>query len=72
MCRIQTDQALFDMLAWERCTDAGLELEQFEGEPCVIAVDLASKIDIAAVILLFERSDKVIAFRTFLFAADRD
>jgi phage terminase large subunit-like protein len=53
------------MPAWERCTDAGLKLEQFEGEPCVIGMDLASKIDIAALILLFERGDKVIPFGRF-------
>ena len=45
---IQTDQALFDMTAWERCADRGLTLEQFEGQPCLIAVDLATKTDIPA------------------------
>lgn len=62
---IQTDQALFDMPAWERCTDPSLKIEQFEGESCVIAVDLASKIDVAAVIVLFERDGKIIPFGRF-------
>ena len=62
---IQTDQALFDMRAWERCADDSLSLEQFEGEPCILAVDLASKTDIAAVVLLFERDGKLIPFGRF-------
>jgi phage terminase large subunit-like protein len=62
---IQTDQALFDMAAWQRCADQSLVLDQFDGEPCIIAVDLASKTDIAAVILLFERDGKLIAFGRF-------
>jgi phage terminase large subunit-like protein len=59
---IQADQALFDMSAWERCTDTSLSIEQFEGESCVMAIDLASKVDLAAVMLLFERNGKVIPF----------
>jgi phage terminase large subunit-like protein len=62
---IQADQALFDMTAWERCADRGLALEQFDGEPCLIAVDLATKTDIAAVIFLFEREGKLIPFGRF-------
>jgi phage terminase large subunit-like protein len=62
---IQTDQALFDMRAWERCRDDSLSLDQFAGEPCVLAVDLASKTDIAAVVLLFERDDRIIPFGRF-------
>jgi phage terminase large subunit-like protein len=62
---IQTDQALFDMRAWDRCTDARLALPLFEGQPCTIAVDLASKTDIAAVLLLFERDGTLIPFARF-------
>ncbi len=62
---IQTDQALYDMRAWERCTDESLSLQLFEGEPCIVAVDLASKTDMAAVILLFERDGKIIPFGRF-------
>jgi phage terminase large subunit-like protein len=62
---IQADQALFDMAAWERCADRGLSLDQFDGQPCLIAVDLATKTDIAAVVFLFERDGKLIAFGRF-------
>lgn len=59
---IQTDQALYDMQAWERCTDRTLSIDRFEGESCVIALDLASKTDLAAVVLLFERDNKLVVF----------
>jgi len=62
---IQTDQALFDMRAWDRCADERLALPLLEGEPCSIAVDLASKTYIAAVILLFERDGTLIPFGRF-------
>jgi phage terminase large subunit-like protein len=62
---IQTDQALFDMRAWERCADKSLSLQMFEGEPCIVAVDLASKTDMAAVVLLFERAGRFVPFGRF-------
>lgn len=51
----------FDIEAWRRCTDPNLpqigaeliELEQLRGRRCVASLDLASKIDIAALELLF-------------------
>jgi phage terminase large subunit-like protein len=64
---IATDQALYDMRAWERCKDETLELDDFEGERCIIAVDLASKTDLAPVLLLFERNGILIPFvRSYL------
>jgi phage terminase large subunit-like protein len=62
---IQTEQALFDMRAWERCRDDSLVLDQFEGESCILAVDLASKTDIAALVLLFERDGTLSPFGRF-------
>jgi phage terminase large subunit-like protein len=62
---IQADQALFDMRAWDNSTDDTLSLDQFEGEPCIVAVELALKTDIAAVILLFERAGKLVTFGRF-------
>jgi phage terminase large subunit-like protein len=62
---IQTDQALFDMRAWERCADESLSLQMFEGEPCIVAVDLASKTDMAAIVLLFEREGRFFPFGKF-------
>lgn len=53
--------AYFDIEAWRRCTDPNLpaigaeliELEWLRGRRCVASVDLASKVDIAALELLF-------------------
>lgn len=52
---VNADTAWMDMRAWDKCADQSLTLEQFEGQPCRIALDLASKVDIAAKLTLFER-----------------
>lgn len=52
---VNADVAWMDMAAWERCGDAALSPDDFEGEPCVVAYDLASKKDMAVSALLFER-----------------
>ena len=44
--------AFFDMQAWTRCRRE-IELEDFTGQPCWVGLDLASKVDIAALVLLF-------------------
>jgi phage terminase large subunit-like protein len=62
---IQTDQALYDTRAWDRCADAKLDIEDFLGKPCRIGVDLATKVDLAAVALLFEDDNRVVAFPRF-------
>lgn len=53
---VSTDKAWMDMQAWDRCCDPSLELQDFVGEPCVIGLDLASKIDIVAKVHLFRRT----------------
>ncbi len=64
---VSTDTAWMDIRAWERCADSALCLEDFEGEPCWIGIDLASKVDIASMAILFERDGKAVAFiRHFL------
>jgi phage terminase large subunit-like protein len=47
------DVEWMDMAAWDRCADPALKEESFRGRPCVIGLDLASKIDIAARVKLF-------------------
>lgn len=42
------DQAAFDLQAWDRCADPALTLDSLAGQQAVIALDLASKTDIAA------------------------
>jgi phage terminase large subunit-like protein len=62
---IQTNEALYDMRAWDRCYDETLDIADFEGLPCRIAIDLASKTDIAALVAIFEKDGKVIPFAKF-------
>jgi phage terminase large subunit-like protein len=52
---VNADTAWMDMRAWEACADPSLDVEQFAGEPAYIALDLASKVDIAAKISLHVR-----------------
>lgn len=53
---VNADSAWMDMRAWDACGDPALKVEQFEGEECIVSHDLASKIDIAAKMRLFERT----------------
>lgn len=50
---VNADTAWLNMTAWERCRDAELNLEDFEGEPCYVGIDLALRSDIAALVLLY-------------------
>ena len=54
---VSSESAWMDMAAWARCTDTTLRLEDFEGEPCWIGMDLAEKRDFAALVLVFHRGD---------------
>lgn len=49
------DSGWMDMKAWGRCADSSLSADDFEGQPCFIGLDLASKIDIAAKVRIFPR-----------------
>lgn len=52
---VNADQAWMDMRAWDRCADPELTLEQFAGETCYVGLDLASKTDIAARVVVFPK-----------------
>lgn len=43
--------------SWEKKSKRDLTLDQFENEPVIISFDLASKIDIAVRMMLFQRED---------------
>ena len=53
---VNADHAWMDMRAWDRCADSDLDPATFEGQPCFIGLDLASRTDIAAKVLLFPRT----------------
>lgn len=49
------EAAWMDMLRWDKCADTRLREEDFAEDPCWIGVDLASKIDMNAVVKLYKR-----------------
>ncbi|CAM5220376.1 hypothetical protein CDEF62S_00636 [Castellaniella defragrans] len=64
---VSVDTAWMDIRAWERCAEPTLTLDVFAGKPCWIGIDLASKVDIASMAVLFEHGEKVAVFvRHFL------
>jgi hypothetical protein len=62
---VNADTAWMDMRAWDACADASLDLDTFAGQPCWVGLDLASKTDIAALILLFAHPEIADAFVVF-------
>ncbi len=50
---VNADTAWMDMRAWDACADATLNMDAFAGQPCWIGLDLASKTDIAALVMVF-------------------
>jgi phage terminase large subunit-like protein len=62
---VNADSAWMDMRAWDSCANPALRLDDFEGEDCIASFDLASKVDIAAKILLFRRNSKYYAFGSY-------
>jgi len=59
---VNADTAWMDMVSWENCADPSLAIEQFKGKPCWLAIDLASKIDIACVAIVFKEDEKHTGF----------
>ncbi|QKE40347.1 MAG: terminase large subunit [Ferrovum myxofaciens] len=62
---VNADTAWMDMRSWEACADPTLNEDEFIGEECYVALDLASKVDIAAKAKLFQRDGKFYAFLTY-------
>jgi phage terminase large subunit-like protein len=44
---------LFAMEHWKQCVDPSLDLADFEGRQCMIGLDIANKIDLTALVMLF-------------------
>jgi phage terminase large subunit-like protein len=47
------DHAWMDMQRWAKCADPSLDEADFSGQPCVLGLDLASKLDLLAKVKLF-------------------
>ncbi|WP_300337235.1 terminase TerL endonuclease subunit [Accumulibacter sp.] len=62
---VNADTAWMDMRSWDRCADPGLDLDAYAGQPCWMGLDLASKTDIAALLLVFAHQEIDGAFAVF-------
>ncbi len=52
---VQESASYFDVAKWDECADPTLKLEDFKGQYCYSAVDLASKIDLTCFGFLFRK-----------------
>jgi phage terminase large subunit-like protein len=51
---VQSRAAYFNVMRYMQAADEGLSLDQFEGQECIIGVDLAEKRDLTAIEILFK------------------
>ncbi len=62
---VNADTAWMDMRAWDACADSSIDLDAFVGQPCWIGLDLASKTDIAALVMVFPHPEIADAYVVF-------
>lgn len=62
---VNADTAWMDMRAWDGCADSDLLIGQFTGRRCWAGLDLASKTDVAALVLVFEHPDRLGSYAVF-------
>lgn len=62
---VNADTAWMDMRSWDACAEQDLSIEAFAGHPCWVGLDLASKTDIAALVIVFPHPEISDAFVTF-------
>ena len=61
---VGTRTAWMNMLAWQR-QKRTLDINNFKGERCFVAVDLSSKKDLTSICILFKRDSEYFAFEKF-------
>lgn len=59
---VNADTAWMDMRAWDACANPSISLDDFEGQSCYLALDLASKLDIASLAIVFKGEEKTTVF----------
>lgn len=64
---VNARSGFFDMKAWMAGARPGLTLDDFRGRPCRLGLDLASKVDIAALEILFPPLEEGGTWATFGF-----
>lgn len=57
-------QEFYDLSKWDECLDPDLTIDKFRGLSCKIGIDLASKVDLTAKVLLFKKDDIYYVFDT--------
>ena len=50
---VGADHAIFDLAYWDRRGNPQMSTGEFRGQPCFVAIDMATRIDLAAASLLF-------------------
>ena len=58
------------MREWDACANTDLQIADFEGCPCWIGLDLATKVDLAAMAILFQRNDEYFVFGKYYLPED--
>jgi len=61
--------AWINMVKWAACRK-DMAIEDFEGEKCFVGIDLASKVDLTAMMLLFKRGDEYYVFGKYYLPED--
>ena len=67
---VSADTAYFNMQAWDRCCRRDIKIEDFNGKPCFMGLDLAAKHDLTAKVLLFERDGEWFVFGQYYLPED--
>ena len=52
---VSSKEGYFNMEDWKKCEDPSLTIDQFRGEDCILAFDLARKLDMNSMARLFSR-----------------
>ncbi len=64
-------QAFFNMVDFQKSADPLLSINDFYGKPCFAGLDLASKKDLAALMLVFRRDEKYYMFSKYYIPGER-
>ncbi len=67
---LNANTAWMNMVAWNKCADRSLAMDDFSGRPCWIGLDLANKVDITAMVILFRDGDTYTAFGRYYLAEE--
>tara|TARA_R110000850_G_scaffold264606_1_gene393781 strand:+ start:22307 stop:24025 length:1719 start_codon:yes stop_codon:yes gene_type:complete len=52
---VSSKEGFFNMEDWKKCEDRSLTIDQFRGEDCILAFDLARKLDMNSMARLFKK-----------------